>query len=188
MSATPKAAPSSKADRLTKSDWIDHGLRALARRGPAALKVGPLAEALKVSRGSFYWHFRDIADFRAQLLAAWRERSVDNVIRDLTTQAEPDRLKYLMRRAFSIKLILERAVRAWAVEDKEAAAAVEAVDAGRAAYIAGLLTAAGVEEGRAVARARFIYWAYLGQAVVADARHAALSLGALDDISDLFEG
>jgi AcrR family transcriptional regulator len=44
-------------DRLTKSDWIEHGLRTLARDGANALKVGPMATQLKVSRGSFYWHF-----------------------------------------------------------------------------------------------------------------------------------
>jgi hypothetical protein len=46
-------------DRLTKSGWIRHGLRTLAKDGPNALKVGPMSTKLKVSRGSFYWHFRD---------------------------------------------------------------------------------------------------------------------------------
>jgi AcrR family transcriptional regulator len=48
---------------LTKSDWIEHGLRTLASDGANALKSGPMATPLKVSRGSFYWHFRDIARF-----------------------------------------------------------------------------------------------------------------------------
>jgi hypothetical protein len=30
-------------DRLTKADWIRHGLRTLATDGPNALKVGPMA-------------------------------------------------------------------------------------------------------------------------------------------------
>ena len=46
-------------DRLAKSDWIEHGLRTLANEGANALKVGPMAAKLEVSRGSFYWHFRD---------------------------------------------------------------------------------------------------------------------------------
>src|ERR1700724_2716783 len=62
-------------ERLTKDDWITHGLRTLANDGANALKVGPMATKLKVSRGSFYWHFSDIADFRAQLLRSWQERS-----------------------------------------------------------------------------------------------------------------
>ena len=50
-------------DRLTKLDWIERGLSTLASDGAHALKVGPMATQLKVSRGSFYWHFRDVADF-----------------------------------------------------------------------------------------------------------------------------
>ena len=42
-----------------------------------------MATALKVSRGSFYWHFRDIADFRSQILRSWQERTTDQVIREL---------------------------------------------------------------------------------------------------------
>src|SRR5215470_12826656 len=86
-------------DRLTKSDWIEHGLRTLAREGASTLKVGPMATKLRVSRGSFYWHFRDIADFRSQVLRSWQERMTDQVIQEIAEKAEPDRLKHLMRRA-----------------------------------------------------------------------------------------
>jgi AcrR family transcriptional regulator len=175
-------------DRLTKSDWIDHGLRTLAREGASALKVGPMAKTLKVSRGSFYWHFRDIADFRSQVLQGWQERTTDQVIRDLeAAKAEPDRLKHLMRRAFVVKRSLDRAIRSWAAEDEEVATLIASVDASRVAYIAKLLVAAGVESRRARARAAFMYWAYLGQTIVMDPRHSSISALAMDDISDLFE-
>jgi AcrR family transcriptional regulator len=175
-------------DRLTKSDWIDQGLRTLAAEGANALKVGPMAEKLDVSRGSFYWHFRDIADFRSQLLRSWQERATDQVIEQLeAANGEPDRLKHLMRRAFVGKRNLDRAIRAWAAQDAAVAKLVAAVDARRIAYIAKMLTAAGVESRRASSRAAFMYWAYLGQAVVMDARHAAIPASAMDGISDLFE-
>ena len=61
-------------DQLSKDDWIAQGLRTLAREGANALKVGPMSARLKVSRGSFYWHFRDIADFRVQVLRSWLAR------------------------------------------------------------------------------------------------------------------
>ena len=175
-------------DRLTKSDWIEHGLWTLASDGANALKVGPMAMKLKVSRGSFYWHFRDIADFRSQVLRSWRERATDQVIRELeAAKAEPDRLKQLMRRAFVGKRSLDRAIRSWAAEDKDVAAIVASVDASRVAYIARLLATAGVESRRALPRATFMYWAYLGQALVMDARYSSISASATDDISDLFE-
>ena len=175
-------------DRLTKSDWIGHGLRTLARDGANALKVGPMATQLKVSRGSFYWHFRDIADFRSQVLQGWQERTTEQVIRDLEAgKAEPDRLKHLMRRAFVTKRSLERAIRSWAADDKDVAATVAAVDTRRVSYIAKMLVAAGVESKQALHRAAFIYWAYLGQAIVMDPRHSSIAQSAIDDIGDLFE-
>jgi AcrR family transcriptional regulator len=175
-------------DRLTKSDWIEHGLRTLAREGANALKVGAMATRLKVTRGSFYWHFGDIADFRAQVLQCWQERATDQVIRDLeAAKAEPGRLKHLMRRAFVTKRHLERAIRSWAADDKDVALTVAAVDSRRVSYIAEMLVTAGVERRRALPRAAFMYWAYLGQAIVMNPRHASIPASALDDISDLFE-
>src|SRR5260370_35522575 len=55
-------------DRLTKDDWITHGLRTLANDGPNALKAGPIAASQKVSRASFPWHLRNIAHFRCMLV------------------------------------------------------------------------------------------------------------------------
>jgi AcrR family transcriptional regulator len=165
-------------DRLTKSDWIKHGLRTLANEGANALKVGPMSTALKVSRGSFYWHFQDIADFRSQLLRSWQERSTDQVIQELEAEkAEPGRLKHLMTRAF----------RSWAAEDEDVAKIVATIDDRRVAYMAKMLVAAGVESRRALPRAAFMYWAYLGQTMVMDPRHSSIPPVAIDDISDLFE-
>ena len=175
-------------DRLTKSDWIKHGLRTLATDGHNALKVGPMSVQLTVSRGSFYWHFRDIADFRSQLLQSWQEFSTDQVIQDLDArEGEPDRLKHLMRRAFGATRKLDRAIRSWAAEDEDVARIVASVDGRRVDRIAKLLAEAGVEGDRALHRAAFLYWAYLGQPVVMDARHSSISALALDDISGLFE-
>lgn len=175
-------------DRLAKSDWISHGLSTLAKQGANALKVGPMADGLKVSRGSFYWHFRDIADFRAQLLQSWQEQATDRVIRDLEAEKDrPDRLKQLMRRAFASRRSLDRAIRSWAAQDRAVATIVASVDARRVAYIARMLAAAGVEGQKAQRRAAFLYWAFLGQRMVMDPRHASIAPAALDDISDLFE-
>ena len=175
-------------DRLTRSEWLRHGLRTLASDGPGALKIGPMASKLNVSRGSFYWHFRDLEDFRGQLLQHWQETSTDNVIEDLDARpGDPDRLKELMRSAFSGQRRIDRAIRSWAAHDKSVASVVASVDARRITRIAGLLVEAGVEGERAVHRAAFLYWAYLGQAAIMDPRHASLPAHALEEISNLFE-
>lgn len=175
--------------RLTRQDWINSGLRTLATDGAGGLKVGAMAAALGVSRGSFYWHFKDFADFRAMLLASWRERTVDQVIREFEDDdAGPGRLQRVVKRAFFGKRGLDRAIRMWAADEPDVAATVAAVDASRVGYMAKLLIDAGVEPKQAQPRAAFIYWAYLGQAIVMDPASAAIDEAAMEQIADLFEG
>ena len=183
-------------DRLTPADWIGHGLDTLARNGPNALKVGAMAAGLNVSRGSFYWHFRDIGDFRDQLLRAWLEETTEQVIARIEAAAPgPDRLKALLRGAFvtrpglasaSRSFAAEGAIRAWAAEDPAVAAMVAAVDERRIGYIAGELAAAGLHHKTALGRATFLYWAYLGAARAMNGGDGAVDMAAIDDIAALF--
>src|SRR5581483_5210006 len=100
------------SDQLSAQDWIDAGLKALAKSGFAALKAEPLAKSLGVSRGSFYWHFADIGAFHAAVLKAWREVAAEAIIAHVEAASDGDNaLAVLLRRVFSEKLVLERAVR-----------------------------------------------------------------------------
>jgi AcrR family transcriptional regulator len=176
------------SERLTKQDWITHGLRTLAKEGPGALKVEPMATKLKVSRGSFYWHFRDIGDFRSQLLQSWQETSTDQVIRDLDRLAAgPDRLTSLMRQAFGGRRNLDGAIRSWAAEDKDVAAAVAAVDLKRITHLEKMLVDAGVKRQLARHRAAFLYCAYVGHPLIRGTQLSSFSSVAIDDISRLLQ-
>ena len=68
------------ADQLSAKDWLDQGLKTLAKSGFTALKAEPLAKAMGVSRGSFYWHFADIGAFHAAILKHWREVAAEQII------------------------------------------------------------------------------------------------------------
>src|SRR5438105_13586363 len=114
-------------DQLTAKDWLDEGLKTLARSGFTALKAEPLAKAMGVSRGSFYWHFADIGAFHAAILKHWREVAAEAIIADLE-RASDDPLPALLQRAFSGKLALEKAIRSWATVDSAARAEVRAID------------------------------------------------------------
>ncbi|WP_225028661.1 TetR/AcrR family transcriptional regulator [Xinfangfangia pollutisoli] len=54
-----------------REDWIEAGLDALARGGTAALRVETVARQIGISKGSFYWHFRDRSAWRDALLDWW---------------------------------------------------------------------------------------------------------------------
>src|SRR5215475_11755671 len=115
-------------DQLSAQDWLDQGLKTLAVSGFTALKAEPLAKAMGVSRGSFYWHFADIGAYHAAILARWREVAAEQIIANLEAVRGEDPLAVLLRLTFGSKLTLEKAVRSWAAHDARARAAVVAID------------------------------------------------------------
>src|SRR5881398_3164768 len=128
-------------EQLSTRDWLDQGLKTLARSGFTALKADPLAKAMGVSRGSFYWHFADIAAFHAAILARWHEVAAEQIIANVEAASKNENpLALLLRRVFGGRLMLERAVRTWASVDPAARAAVQAIDRRRLSYIEGLMT------------------------------------------------
>jgi AcrR family transcriptional regulator len=153
-------------DQLSAKDWLDLGLRTLAKSGFTALKAEPLAKVMGVSRGSFYWHFKDIGAYHAAILKHWREVAAEQIIANLEASSKHDNpLLLLLRRTFSGKLALENAVRTWATLDPMARAAVQATDRRRLSYVQKLFERSGVPPGVARSRAQIFYWAFLGFAL-----------------------
>jgi AcrR family transcriptional regulator len=153
-------------EQLSARDWLDQGLKVLAAKGFTALKAEPMAKAMGISRGSFYWHFADISAFHAELLSYWREVAAEQVIMSVEASAKDQPpLAALLRRTFSGRLALERAVRSWAASDAGARNAVQAIDRRRLDYVADLITAEGLASETAQARAQILYWAFLGFAL-----------------------
>ncbi len=79
-SPTPSEKPPSIAKkraetaRLTRDDWLDAAFAAVVEGGFDNVRVLAIADTLRVTRGSFYWHFTDHADLIAALLSRWHER------------------------------------------------------------------------------------------------------------------
>ena len=152
-------------EQLSAEDWLDLGLKTLARSGFAALKAEPLAKAMGVSRGSFYWHFADIGAYHAAILKHWREVAAEQVIADLeSAETGKDPLARLLARVLSERLMLERAVRSWATSDAAARSAVQAIDRRRLDYVETMLKQSGLKPELAQARAQILYWTFLGVA------------------------
>ena len=167
------------SDQLSAKDWLDQGLKTLASHGFTALKAEPMAKAMGVSRGSFYWHFADIGAFHAAILTHWREVAAEAIIANIEAAAKQgDPLALLLRRVFGERLTLEKAVRTWASVDANARAAVQAIDRRRLGYVESLLAQSGLPTEVARARAQILYWAFLGFALsdqpLPKARHQAV--------------
>lgn len=60
------------AARLNRDDWLDAAFAAAVEHGFDGVRVLVLADTLGVTRGSFYWHFKDHAELITALLERWR--------------------------------------------------------------------------------------------------------------------
>jgi AcrR family transcriptional regulator len=117
--------------RLSVDDWISAGYAILAEEGIKALKIDRLCERLGVTKGSFYWHFSDMAGYRAALVQSWAElRDEDRREFDKFSNLPPrERLSRMMASLVSPRQwTLERAMREWARTNDTVAASVKASD------------------------------------------------------------
>jgi AcrR family transcriptional regulator len=121
-----------------------------------------------VSRGSFYWHFADVAAFQAAILGEWEKRATDDVITLLEHQggAAVERLLKLTGLVATSRGSLECQIRAWAAQNRLAVAALERVDCKRLSYLKDLIVAVGHSSDQAEARARFLHLTMIGQFTV----------------------
>ena len=117
--------------RLTVDDWVKAGFEILAEEGITALKIDRLCSRLDVTKGSFYWHFSDIAGYRATLIEAWGELRDDDRshFADMSSIPPRERLSQMMSSLLGARhWTLERAMREWARTDDAVAASVRAAD------------------------------------------------------------
>ena len=159
-------APDRSRVTLTPERWIDAATEVLVDHGIDRVRVDLLARELKVTRGSFYWHFRDRDDLLRAVLQAWRTRATEQLTRRLEgAHADPreqvrDLISLPFRgRAAARAARIELAIRAWARRDPMARAFVDEADAARTGYIAQVFSGLGFTIAEARARA-FLLYAY----------------------------
>ncbi len=155
--------------KLSRSDWLDAGLRELAKNGPGNLKVLTLAEVMGTSRGSFYWHFENRQDLLTSILIHWEMELTDTVI-ELGASMEEDAAMCLLKVLEDVLLHrkgrYETAIRAWALHDPLAAKTVRRVDRKRIAFFVKLFRGMGFNLKEAEARGRLACVYLIGDAMV----------------------
>ena len=76
MGTSPKTRKRSETPRLSRDDWLDAAFHAVVEGGFDNVRVLVIADALRVTRGSFYWHFTDHADLVNTLLMRWQSQEI----------------------------------------------------------------------------------------------------------------
>ncbi|HJW44283.1 MAG TPA: TetR/AcrR family transcriptional regulator [Geothrix sp.] len=93
-----KARP---AAPLTREAWVKAAANLLAQEGVPAVAVEPLALALGVTKGSFYWHFKNRDELIQACLEAWEQDQAADVVSRYSGIPDPRRrLRVLLFAAF----------------------------------------------------------------------------------------
>lgn len=132
-----------KSERLSREVWLRKALDILAKEGQAKLRVRELADRMGVSTGSFYWHFKNRADFVAQLVEYWAEFSTQQIAARLGS-ATGDAKSCLLQLMQAIDEEglgkYDIPIRAWAAQEPTVARVVKKVDKARLSMVRQLFT------------------------------------------------
>lgn len=149
-----------------RAHWVAAGLEALRKGGAPEVRVERLAAQLGITKGSFYWHFRNRGELLDALLEHWAREM---------TEAEFERIE-AMRASLGARLlalaqdVLEKGmgrydpvIRGWARTDRKVAAAVARVDRRRVFALTNFFAEGGFSAAGARTRARLFYTFLLGE-------------------------
>lgn len=164
--------PAAKS-QLTPADWIAAATHVLRDQSIDAVRVDVLAKVLNVTRGSFYWHFKDRNDLLERVLTSWRDAATEQIIQRFENSgATPEMLiKELLLLPFrgqsaQDSASIELAIRGWARRDELARQALEAVDAKRLSYITRCFQALSLPQAEAQLRAFMLYSYILSESLL----------------------
>ncbi|WP_041656183.1 TetR/AcrR family transcriptional regulator [Azoarcus sp. KH32C] len=149
--------------QLDRNAWVQAATEVLAEEGISGLRVEVLAKRLKVTKGSFYWHFQDRRDLLMAVLQVWKEGRIRDIVKQ--TRAEPGRELQQIYHVIDVYstsrsrrgAMIELAVRDWARRDSDAAAIVAEVDDWRLRCARELFLACGVPMEEASSRCMLLY-------------------------------
>ena len=149
--------------QLDRAAWIQAALDTLADEGVTGIRVEVLAKRLHVTKGSFYWHFKDRQDLLAGVLDTWKDGRIRDIIKQ--TRPEPGKEEAQIFHVIDVYsasrnkkgILIELAMREWARRDAQAAATVEEVDAWRLRCARELFLAIGLPLHEASTRSMLLY-------------------------------
>jgi AcrR family transcriptional regulator len=150
--------------RTPRSTWIEAAQQALGTGGPEAVRVEALAASLGVSKGGFYWHFKDRQALLDEMLDSWEKTVVGDVIANLeSTPAEPRaKLQQLFELAPKVDFAVELALRDWARRDRGVAKRLRRIDSRRMDYMRSLFRQFCADEDEVEARCMLVFSLFIG--------------------------
>jgi AcrR family transcriptional regulator len=155
--------------RTPRKAWIEAAQQALGAGGPEAVRVEALAASLGVSKGGFYWHFKDRQALLDEMLDSWEKAMVEDVIAVVESQpVEPRaKLQHLFALASTVDFTVELAIRDWSRRDAGIVERLRRIDSRRMAYLRSLFGQLCADEDEVEARCMLTYSLFVGSYFIA---------------------
>ncbi|HKV03915.1 MAG TPA: helix-turn-helix domain-containing protein [Candidatus Acidoferrales bacterium] len=148
--------------KLAPSDWIRAALVRLSAQGIDAVRVEALARDLGVSKGSFYWHFRDRDDLLEKMLGRWESAELAWLGPEAGDSAAARWARLIEKTAEPARMRVEVALRAWARSDERVAGRMAAIERRKAGSIADVLREVGFARAAAESWSEVVLLVCLG--------------------------
>lgn len=151
---------------LSRETWLEAARKVLERRGIASVKIDALARQLKVTRGSFYFHFAGLGDLHAGLIEIWRQRNCAPFDALEHSEIQGQALFETVVRVWvdekTFTPSLDLAIRDWSRSSRMLAADVEATDKLRLDLLTRAFRGMGYSDDESTVRARITYLHQIG--------------------------
>jgi len=176
------AAPARSAS-LLPDNWLRAAESRLAQHGIESVRVEVLSRDLGVSKGSFYWHFRDRNELLDQLLSRWEDSEIAWLNTEASAAPASRWANFIARTANADRMRLEVALRAWSRSDERVAARVAAIERKKSRLIADILREIGFPPSAADSSSEVVELICIGwldrSTRESQSEHAARNLGEL---------
>ena len=143
----------------------------LARVGHARLNIDSVVKQLGVTKGSFYHHFENRADFVRAIVDHWDQKYTRDIASNLVPnhEAPEEWLWALIEGVAKSRLTrFDVAVRAWASYDQQVRKLVARTDKFRMTYVRSIFSAMGFKDSELEARTRVLVTTLSAQYTIYD--------------------
>lgn len=150
---------------MDRDRWLREGLDMLYENGIGRVKIEVLARRLKMTKGSFYWHFKKRDDLLRAMIDFWKTAQLGFVteMEDARHSDPKSRLEALMAFIHSKDSRHDIGIRAWARTNPHAATAIRDVDRKRMAFVERVFAGLGFDTFESQLRARMLYFYQVGE-------------------------
>lgn len=168
LSMKKQMAGEAESPDVGREYWLAAARQAFIEGGVENVKVDRLARTLNVTRGGFYWHFKNREDLLKALLASWEQTNTRSMIEALEAlppgdgAAKFDAISRVWIQEKGFSPAYDAAVRDWARTSPEVAAVVRRVDKRRIKLVQTVFEECGFEPNEAYTRAQILYFHQVG--------------------------